>query len=84
MSDIKTIAVIGIGFMGKQIINHIVLYNNTIRIFDINSEELGKIARSLTRKKKRKNMFGEVTEHQNLSEAVADADLIIEAIPERI
>jgi len=84
MSDIKTIAVIGIGFMGKQIINHIVLYNNTIRIFDINSEELGKIARSLTRKKKRKNMFGEVTEHQNLSEAVADADLIIEAVPERL
>jgi len=84
MNEIKTVAVIGIGFMGKQIINQVVLYDYTIRIYDINPEDLGRIARSLTRKKKRKEIYGEVTEHESISEAVADADLIIEAVPEKL
>jgi 3-hydroxybutyryl-CoA dehydrogenase len=84
MNDIKTVAVIGIGFMGKQIINQVVLYDYNIRIYDINPEGVEKTARSLNRKKKVKKIYGEVTDHENLSEAVADADLIIEAVPEKL
>ncbi len=84
MNEIKTVAVIGIGFMGKQIINQVVLYDYNIRIYDINPEGLDKTGRSLNRKKKVKNIYGKITDHENLSEAVADADLIIEAVPEKL
>ncbi|MFX1339315.1 MAG: 3-hydroxyacyl-CoA dehydrogenase family protein [Promethearchaeota archaeon] len=83
-NEIKNVSVIGIGFLGRLITEKTALYNYNVRIYDINPEGLEKLAKSLTRKKKRKNLFGEVSFHNTLSEAVADADLIIEAVPEKL
>ncbi len=83
-NEIKNVSVIGIGFLGRLITERTALYNYNVRIYDINSEGLEKLARSLTRKKKRKNLYGEVSFHNTVSEAVADADLIIEAVPEKL
>ncbi len=81
-NEIKIISVIGLGFMGKQIAGRTALYDYTVRIYDVNTEGLDKFARSLTRKKKRQGVSGDVTSHNSISEAVKDADLIIEAVPE--
>jgi 3-hydroxybutyryl-CoA dehydrogenase len=83
-NEIKTVSVIGVGFLGNIITETTAQYNYNVRIYDINPEGIDKIARSLTRKKKRKNVFGEVTSHNSISEAVTDADLIIEAVPEKL
>ena len=83
-TDIKNVSIIGIGFLGRIITERTAVYNYNVRIYDIDPEGLEKLARSLTRKKKRKNLFGEVSLHNTLSEAVADADLIIEAVPEKL
>jgi 3-hydroxybutyryl-CoA dehydrogenase len=82
--EIKTVSVIGIGFLGGIITETTALYDYNVRIYDINPEGIEKKAKSLTRKKKRKNIFGEVTAHDSIAEAVADADLIIEAVPEKL
>ena len=83
-NKIKNVSVIGIGFLGRIITERTAQYDYNVRIYDINPECLEKLANSLTRKKKRKKIFGEVSFHSNLSEAVADADLIIEAVPEKL
>ena len=83
-NEIKTVSVIGIGFMGKLIAGRTAVYDYNVRIYDINPEGLDKLARSLDRKKKRKKVFGEVTSHDSIAEAVVDADLIIEAGPEKL
>ncbi len=83
-NEIKTISVIGIGFMGKLIAGRTAAYDYNVCIHDINPEGLDKLARSLTKKKKRRKIFGEVTSHNSISETVANADLIIEAVPEKL
>jgi 3-hydroxybutyryl-CoA dehydrogenase len=83
-TDIKNVSVIGIGFLGRIITERTAAYNYNVHIYDINPEGLEKLANSLTRKKKRKNLFGDVAFHNTISEAVAEADLIIEAIPEKL
>lgn len=83
-NDIKTVAVIGAGFLGYEICSQVASYNFTVRIFDVNTEKLKLFTRKIMRKKKKKGAMGEVTYHQTLTEAVADADLIIEAVPENL
>jgi len=80
--DIKTVAIIGAGFLGKQIASQTAFYDYTIRLYDVNIEPLEKLVKKIARKKKKKGALGEVSYHNNLKEAVADADLIIEAVPE--
>ena len=80
--EIKIVAVIGAGFLGKQIATQTASFNYTVRIYDKQTEILEKLKKKLVRRKKIKKAQGDVTSHNNLSEAVADADLIIEAVPE--
>ncbi len=84
VNEIKTVSIIGAGFLGKLIGEKITLKNYTIRFFDVNPEGLNKFVRRLERKKKRLGISGEITFHESLSEAVKDADLIIEAVPEKL
>ncbi len=84
VNDIKIGAVFGVGILGEQIARQTAYYDYTIRIFDVGSDILEKIAKKIARKKKKKGGLGEVTYHDKLSEAVADADLIIEAVPEKL
>ena len=59
-NEIKIVSVIGLGFMGKQIAGRTALYDYTVRIYDVKTEGLDKFARSLTRKKKRLGVSGDV------------------------
>ncbi|MHA1764365.1 MAG: 3-hydroxyacyl-CoA dehydrogenase family protein [Promethearchaeota archaeon] len=81
---LKTIAVIGIGFMGQQILVKNVLLDYNVRAFDTNQEATRKYVNSQARKKKRKKIPGEVTFHETIADAVKDADFIIEAVPEQL
>jgi len=84
VDQIKTICIIGAGFMGKQIIEKLALYNYKIRVFDINPKDLNKFIKRLTRRMSTKGISAEIRIHNALSEAVKDVDLIIEAIPEKL
>jgi len=84
VNEIKTVAVIGAGFLGYQISSQTAFYNYTVRIFDVDIEKLKIFTQKIKRKKKKKGALGEVTYHHTLTEAVADADLIIEAVPENL
>ena len=84
VNDIKIVAVIGAGFLGKQIASQTAFYDYTVRIYDVQTEMLEILVKKIKRKKKKKGALGEVTYHNDLAEAVADADLIIEAVPERL
>jgi len=81
---IKIVAIIGAGFLGKQIAAQTASYDYTVRIYDKQTEILEKLAKKIARRKKVKKARGDVSFHYNLSEAVADSDLIIEAIPEKL
>ncbi len=86
--DIKIVSIIGAGFLGKQIASQTAFFDYTVCItpsrFDLDSEILEKIVKKIIRKKKQKGALGEVTCHNKLAEAVMDADLIIESVPERL
>jgi len=76
---IKIISIIGAGYLGKQIAEKTALKEYTIRLYDTNVEDLEKFSRNL---KIRKKTPGEITSHVTIMDAVKDADLIIEAVPE--
>ncbi len=82
VNEIKIVAIIGAGFLGKQIASQTAFYDYTIRLYDVRTETLEKLVKKIARKKKKKGALGEITYHNNLNEAVSDADLIIEAVPE--
>jgi len=79
--EIKVVSLIGVGFLGKQIAEKTSLKNYTIRLYDVNAEDLDKYSEELRMKKKTE---GEVTSHNSIEEAIKDADLIIEAAPEKL
>ena len=83
-NEIKIIAMIGSGYMGKAITTKASAYGYTVRLYDINPESLEKLAKRLNKQKQKKEIPGEITIHDTISEAVADADLVIEAVPEKL
>ncbi|NVM35717.1 MAG: 3-hydroxyacyl-CoA dehydrogenase family protein [Candidatus Lokiarchaeota archaeon] len=87
MNEIKNISIIGAGFTGKQIAAIATLYKYDVSIFDINSEILMEAKKYITGVLKRKQK-PELSNHiyycNKIEEAVSNADLVIEAIPENI
>jgi 3-hydroxybutyryl-CoA dehydrogenase len=81
---INIVAVIGGGTMGQQIIERTAMSGYSVRVYDIVREFLEKFVKRMNRKKKMKSIWGEVTLHNSLAEAVKDADLVIEAVPEKL
>ena len=77
--DIKIVSIIGVGYLGKQIAEKTAMKEYSIRLYDTNLEDLEKFSTEL---KKRKKTPGEITSHETIKDAVNDADLIIEAVPE--
>jgi len=84
VNEIRIVSIIGAGFLGKQIAAQTASYDYTVRIYDKQTEILEKLTKKIARRKKLKKAYGDTTFHNNLSEAVADADLIIEAVPEKL
>ena len=81
---IKTVAIIGMGYMGKIIASQISPFDYNIRIYDEISDKLELLARKIKRKKKTKGVNEQVTFHKTLNESIVDVDLIIECIPENL
>ncbi|NVM45541.1 MAG: 3-hydroxyacyl-CoA dehydrogenase family protein [Candidatus Lokiarchaeota archaeon] len=79
--EIKIISIIGVGYLGKQIAEKSALKEYTIRLYDTDKEDLENFSRELKRDKKTP---GEITSHETIEDAVKDADLVIEAVPERL
>lgn len=84
VEEIKRIAVIGAGLMGKQIIAKSALYGYDVNIFDINSEGLNEIIDDFRKILKKEEKTSEIKLCNTLVEAVNNADLVIEAIPEKL
>ena len=85
--NIKTLAFIGAGFMGTNIALRSILYDYRLKIFDSSNESLAACEKTLTGFLKRKGLESKInliSFHSDLSEVVDNADLIIEAIPERL
>ena len=84
VQKISTISVIGAGFMGRQIIEKSALYNYNINIFDINPEGLDDFISKVKKKTDEKEIKIDIKFFSSISEVVKSADLIIEAIPEKL
>lgn len=81
VEKIKSISVIGSGFMGKQIIKKSAMYNYNVHIFDTNPEGLDQFIQEL---KQIEGVKGKILLYKSIAEAVNNSDLIIEAIPEKL
>jgi 3-hydroxybutyryl-CoA dehydrogenase len=81
---IKNVAVIGIGNLGKQIAECSALYGYQITIFDINPSGLQDFVHDVYKKIQTKGATGNIHIKETLDEAVREADLIIEAVPEKL
>ena len=81
---ITNISVIGAGFMGRMIIQKSALYGYNLNIFDSNPEGLDEFISKVKKKTEEKNIKIDITIFSNISEAVKNTDLIIEAVPEKL
>jgi 3-hydroxybutyryl-CoA dehydrogenase len=84
VGQINTISIIGTGYLGKQIIEKSLLYNYNVKAYDINKEDLDTFTADMKLKIKKEGLKADITPHYILSEAIKDADLIIEAVPEKL
>jgi 3-hydroxybutyryl-CoA dehydrogenase len=84
IEKLNRVAVIGVGNLGKQISEWTALYNYQVTIFDINPSKLSKFAKKANKKVQEKGASGTIYIKETLDEAVKEADLIIEAVPESL
>ncbi len=87
MREIKNVSVIGAGFTGKQIAATSALNNFNVFIFDINEDFLNgakKYINGVLKRNKKQEMSKNVYYYNKIEDAVKNADLIIEAIPENL
>ncbi|TFF98600.1 MAG: 3-hydroxyacyl-CoA dehydrogenase family protein [Promethearchaeota archaeon] len=79
---VKKIAIIGTGAMGKRIAIKAATYNYEVKLYDIDIDKLKNFVRSWKKYVKKTDSLGTITFCTDISNTVADVDLIIEAIPE--
>jgi len=82
--EITKISIVGVGNLGKQIAEWSALYNYNVSIFDTNQEGIKEYIDEALKKVKEKNAVGEIINYNSIKEAVRNADLIIEAVPEKL
>jgi 3-hydroxybutyryl-CoA dehydrogenase len=81
---IKIISIIGAGYLGKQIIEKSLLYNYNIKVFDTNARDLELFTTKMREKIRKNNLNATITSYDSIEEAVKNADLVIEAVPEKL
>ena len=81
---IKNVSVIGIGTLGKQISEWAALCDYNVHVFDENPTGLRDFVKNARIKLSEKGSNGQLTINHTLSEAVSNADLIVEAVPENL
>lgn len=87
MKQIKNVSVVGAGFTGKQIAATTALYNFRVNVCEIKEDILDKAKKYINGvliRNKKPELSDNVYYYNNIEEAVKEADLIIEAIPENI
>lgn len=85
--NIENITIIGAGFTGKQITARSALYDYSVRLYDISSDALEEATNFLSktfRPKDKRDKYENVELKTDLSEALKNADLVIEAVPEKL
>lgn len=81
---IINVSIIGVGNLGKQIAERAALYDYQVSIFDINPLGLQEFIYDAHKKIQNKGSSGNIYFKESLDEAVREADLIIEAVPEKL
>ncbi|MBD3254208.1 MAG: 3-hydroxyacyl-CoA dehydrogenase family protein [Candidatus Lokiarchaeota archaeon] len=87
MKETKTVCVVGSGFMGTQITSQTLLHDFNVNLFDIDSDSLQnakKFVKGFLRRKKAIEKLNNLKLIDELPNAVENADLVIEAIPEKL
>ncbi|MER8387028.1 3-hydroxyacyl-CoA dehydrogenase NAD-binding domain-containing protein [Mesorhizobium sp. M1380] len=84
----RTIAIVGAGLMGHGIVQVFAQAAHRVRVFDAQPATLNtlqsRIAKNLVDLGLETGCERNVSAHADLGEAVADADIIIEAAPEKL
>jgi len=91
--EIRNVAIIGAGTMGSQIAEVAAMYGFNVKMEDISEEILRKAVERIREELKKsyargylkedvENVMNRITTTTDLKEAVKDADLVIEAVPE--
>ncbi|MHA1932466.1 MAG: 3-hydroxyacyl-CoA dehydrogenase family protein, partial [Promethearchaeota archaeon] len=83
-SKINVISIIGAGYLGKQIIEKSLLYGYKVKVFDTNKDDLDVFTKRMKKRIEDKNLSADVTQFNNIAEAVENVDLVIEAVPEKL
>ena len=84
VENIKKLSIIGVGYLGKQIIEKSILFNYDVKVFDINKEDLETFTEKMNNKIAKENLTGSITQYSTIAEAVKEVDLVIEAVPEKL
>jgi len=87
IENIKNIAIIGAGFMGRQIAIWTVLHDNKVHMYDLDSNSLKNAKEFITKALERKGKEREINlviYFNNLEHALNNVDLVIEAVSENI
>ncbi|MHA1671761.1 MAG: 3-hydroxyacyl-CoA dehydrogenase family protein [Promethearchaeota archaeon] len=84
VNEIKVVAIIGVGNMGRQIVEKTAEKNYSIRMYKAHPKGFDKYVKEIAKLKKVKKVSGDVSLEYTIAEAVKDADLIIETIPEKL
>ncbi len=84
VEGINTIAIIGVGYLGKQIVEKSIHYNYDINVFDTNKEDLDKFTEKIKLKIIEEELRVNITPYYTIEETVKDVDLVIEAVPEKL
>jgi len=85
--EIKKVGIVGAGFTGKQIAAQTALNNFIIKVYDMDPKVIEDAKKYITGVLKRKHQFDavkNVSYYSDLSEALEDVDLVIEAVPENL
>jgi len=92
----ETICVVGAGYMGSQIGLLCAFRGFEVRLHDVSDDALNKAWQSITQEldswvkdnqistEEKKAIIGRIQASRGIEEAASDADLVIEAIPERL
>ncbi|UCH57757.1 MAG: 3-hydroxyacyl-CoA dehydrogenase family protein [Candidatus Bathyarchaeota archaeon] len=96
MRPIEKVSIIGAGFMGSQIGLQCASHGLDVRLYDVSDQALGEAVRFIEGELEERMKGGQITDEDekailgrislagDLAEAVSDADLVIEAVPERL
>lgn len=87
VKEIKKVGIVGAGFTGKQIAAQTALNNFIVKVYDIDPKVIEDAKKYITGVLKRKHQLDavkNVSYYSNLSEALEDVDLVIEAVPENL